>query len=390
MGKVREGRKQSAARSVELWRRWRAGESTREIASAVGCNHGTVSWAVRYYGGIEPAQRVRAAAHLSLAEREEISRGLAVGEGVRAMARRLRRPASTISREISRNGGRCCYRAESADRAAWRRGERPKAYLFEREPTLREVVSDKLGQKWSPQQIARWLREQPDNGAHMQVSHETIYRGLFVQCKATLKQELTEHLRSGRKARRTHSRKDIKRGQILGAVSISQRPPEAADRAIPGHWEGDLIAGANNSWVVTLVERRSRYAMLAKIGGKDSTTVVDAMIDLARRLPEHMMKTLTWDRGTEMAQHARFTVDSGVQVYFCDPHSPWQRGTNENTNGLLRQYLKRKDDLTVYTQDQLDRIAAELNNRPRMTLNWQTPAKVLNEALQASGVALTS
>lgn len=369
----------------ELWRRWKAGESTHEIAAAVGCDSGTVSWHVRYYGGIEPPARTRSKGQLTLAEREEISRGLAAGRSMRQIAAGLDRAPSTIAREIKRNGGVEPYRAESAEQAAWARARRPKRCLLQSNEPLRELVTQRLQQNWSPQQIAQWLRSH--NAANMQVSHETIYRSLFVQAKATLKQELTQHLRSGKRTRRTLKRVDNKRGQILGAVSISQRPPEAADRAIPGHWEGDLIVGANNTYVATLVERRSRYVMLAKLGGKDSTTVVDALIELVQRLPQDMMRTLTWDRGTELAQHARFTVASDVQVYFCDPRSPWQRGTNENTNGLLRQYLPKTTDLSVYSQEQLDAIARQLNTRPRETLGWRFPVDVLNETI--NGVALT-
>jgi len=371
----------------ELWRRWRKGESTHEIAAAVGCDSGTVSWHVRYYGGIEPPARVRAKAQLTLAEREEISRGLAAGRSMRQIAAGLNRAPSTITREVKRNGGNERYRAEPAEQATWTRAKRPKPCLLERNEPLRELVTRQLQHNWSPQQIARWLRRRPDNAADMQVSHETIYRSLFVQAKATLKQELTQHLRSGKRTRRTLKRVDNKRGQIVGAVSISERPPEAADRAVPGHWEGDLIVGANSTYIATLVERRSRYVMLAKLGGKDSTTVVDALIELAKRLPQDMMRTLTWDRGTELAQHARFTVASDVQVYFCDPRSPWQRGTNENTNGLLRQYLPKGEDLSVYSQEQLDAIARELNTRPRETLDWRFPVDVLNETIK--GVALT-
>ena len=369
----------------ELWRRWRKGESTHDIAAAVGCNSGTVSWHVRYYGGIEPPARLRAKGQLTLAEREEISRGVAAGRSLRQIAAGLNRAPSTIAREIKRNGGLKAYRAESAEQAAWARARRPKPCLLERNEPLRELVTQRLQEKWSPQQIAQWLRGH--NAAHMKVSHETIYRSLFVQAKATLKQELTQHLRSGKRTRRTLKRVDNKRGQIIGAVSISQRPAEAADRAVPGHWEGDLIVGANNTYVATLVERRSRYVMLAKLGGKDSMTVVDALIDLVKRLPQDMMRTLTWDRGTELAQHARFTVASDVQVYFCDPRSPWQRGTNENTNGLLRQYLPKTTDLSVYSQEQLDAIARQLNTRPRQTLGWRFPVDVLNETI--NDVALT-
>jgi IS30 family transposase len=371
----------------ELWRRWKQGQSTHEIAAALGCNSGTVSWHVRYYGGIQPPERIRAQGQLTLAEREEISRGLAARQSIRGIAARLRRSPSTISREVQRNGGIASYRAEAAEQAAWLRARRPKPCLLERNEPLRELVSQQLRQDWSPQQISKWLRERPDNAADMQVSHETIYRSLFVQAKATLKEELTQHLRSGKRTRRTQKRVDNKRGQIVGAVSISERPAEAADRAVPGHWEGDLVVGANNSYVATLVERRSRYVMLAKLGGKSSTTVVDALIQLVKRLPQDMMRTLTWDRGTELAQHARFTVASDVKVYFCDPRSPWQRGTNENTNGLLRQYLKKTDDLSVYSQEELDAIARRLNTRPRETLGWRFPVDVLNEKI--NGVALT-
>lgn len=388
MGKIRRNRVYKIkVERAELWRRWARGQSMQEIAEAVGCNSGTVSWHVRYYGGFAPPERVRAAKHLSLAEREEISRGLAAGRSLRQIAAQLNRSPSTVSREVDRNGGRGAYRAQGAEQAAWYRGQRPKACVLERNEPLRELVTQQLRQDWSPQQIARWLRSRPDNSADMQVSHETIYRSLFVQAKATLKQELTQHLRSRKRTRRTFKRQDGKRGQIVGAVSISQRPAEAADRAVPGHWEGDLVVGTNNSYVATLVERRSRYVMLAKLGDKSSTTVVDALIELVKRLPQNLMQTLTWDRGTELAQHARFTVASDVKVYFCDPRSPWQRGTNENTNGLLRQYLKKTDDLSVYSQEQLDEFAKRLNTRPRETLEWRFPVDVLNEKIK--GVALT-
>lgn len=388
MGKIRRNRiyKTKFDRG-ELWRRWRQGQSTRQIAEAVGCNSGTVSWHVRYYGGLQPAERVRASRQLSVAEREEISRGLAAGRSLRQIAAQLNRAPSTVSREVNRNGGCGSYRAEAAEQAAWHRAQRPKRSLLERNEPLRDLVTQQLRLDWSPQQIARWLRTRPDNGQDMQVSHETIYRSLFVQAKATLKEELTQHLRSRKRTRRTLKREDDKRGQIVGAVSISERPAQAADRAVPGHWEGDLVVGANNSYVATLVERRSRYVMLAKLGDKSSTTVVDALIELVKRLPQNMMQTLTWDRGTELAQHARFTIVSDVQVYFCDPRSPWQRGTNENTNGLLRQYLKKTDDLSVYSQEQLDEFAKRLNTRPRETLGWRFPVDVLNEKIE--GVALT-
>lgn len=373
------------AQKAQLWSGWKQGQSYKEIGKALGRASGTVHWTVQYYGGIAPRERVRASKQLTLAEREEISRALAMGRSLGEIGRQLQRSTSTISREVARNGGVQAYRAAAAEQAAWRRAKRPKACLLARNEPLRELVSSKLQQDWSPQQIAGWLRREHHNQPDMQVSHETIYRSLFVQAKATLKKELTQHLRSRRRVRRTLKRVDNKRGQIVGAVSIRERPAQAEDRAIPGHWEGDLIVGANNSYVATLVERRSRYVMLLKLGGKDSTTVVDALIALANKLPAELMRTLTWDRGTELAQHARFTVASDVQVYFCDPRSPWQKGTNENTNGLLRQYLKRSDDLSIYSQDELDEIARKLNTRPRMTLDWKTPAETLEETVATTG-----
>lgn len=376
------------ARAAEVLRRWKQGQSTREIAAAVGTSSGVTSWIVRQHGGIEAAQRKRADAQLSLSEREEISRGLAARLPLREIARQLKRSASTVSREIGRNGGAGAYRAAQAEQAAWQRARRPKPCVLQRNAPLRDLVTQKLQEDWSPQQIARWLRRQPAACAHMQVSHETIYRSLFVQAKATLKKELTEHLRSGKSVRRTSKWQDNKRGQIIGAVSIRERPAEAADRAVPGHWEGDLIVGAKSSYVATLVERRSRYVLLAKLDSKSSTTVVDALTALIKGLPDNMMRTLTWDRGTELAQHARLTVSTDVQVYFCDPRSPWQRGTNENTNGLLRQYLKKTDNLSIYSQQQLDEFARKLNTRPRMTLDWQTPAEVIAQTI-AQDVART-
>lgn len=366
----------------ELWDRWRDGQSLREIGAAIGRDSGTVHWHIKQRGGIRPCPRVRSAAHLSLAEREEISRGLVAGLSLRSIARDLNRPASTISREVGRNGGAKAYRAVAAEQSAWARGSRPKTWRLASNEPLRQAVEQKLREDWAPQQIAGWLKREYDNQPQMQVSHETIYRSLFVQAKSTLKAELLAKLRSKRQVRRTMTLKDCKRGQIVGAVSISERPACVEDRAVPGHWEGDLIAGAKNSYVATLVERHTRYVMLAKLGGKDSKTVVDALIERVQALPDNLMLTLTWDRGTELAQHARFTVATDVQVYFCDPRSPWQRGTNENTNGLLRYYLKRTDDLSVYTQEQLDEIARKLNTRPRQTLGFETPVERLATALQ--------
>jgi len=381
----RKKRGMSRDQVAEMWRRWKAGQTLREIGEAVDREYGTVHWAIKQRGGMAPPERTRCARHLSLAEREEISRGLVAGKSLRQIALQLDRPASTISREIRRNGGGHAYRASAADQAAWSRGERPKECLLVRNEPLRQVVIEKLQADWAPQQIAGWLRREYHNRAAMQVSHETIYRSLFVQSKGVLKKELQAHLRTQRVVRRRMNKVEKKRGQIIGAVSIRERPASIEDRAIPGHWEGDLVMGARNSQVATLVERHTRYVMLAKLGGKDSQTVVDALIEQARRLPTHLMQTLTWDRGTELAQHARFTVATDIQVYFCDPRSPWQRGTNENTNGLLRQYLKRTDDLATYTQQQLDEIALKLNTRPRETLGFETPAERLAASVASTG-----
>jgi IS30 family transposase len=368
---------------AEMWRRWKAGESLREIGAAIGRDSGTVHWHIKQRGGIAPSLPVRSKRHLSLAEREEISRGLVEGRSLRSIAMQVGRPVCTISREVQRNGGREAYRAVAADQCAWTNAARPKTWRLASNGSLKEVVSQKLLEHWAPQQIAGWLKREYENQPHMQVSHETIYRSLFVQAKSTLKKELLAQLRSKRQVRRTKALKDYKQGQIVGAVSIRDRPASVEDRAVPGHWEGDLIAGANGSHIATLVERHSRYVMLAKLGGKDSQTVVDALIDRIKRLPANLMQTLTWDRGTELAQHARLTVATDVQVYFCDPRSPWQRGTNENTNGLLRYYLPRTDDLSVHSQEQLDEIARRLNTRPRETLGFEKPVERL-----AASVAL--
>lgn len=369
---------------AEMWRRWKAGESLREIGGAIERDSGTVYWHIKQRGGIAPPPRVRSQHHLSLAEREEISRGLVAGLTLRSIALQLDRPACTISREVKRNGGPKAYRAAAADQCAWTRAARPRTWRLASNAPLREVVSDRLQADWAPQQIAGWLKREYENQPQMQVSHETIYRSLFVQAKSTLKKELLAQLRSQRQVRRTKVLKDYKQGQIVGAVSIRERPASIEDRAVPGHWEGDLIVGAKGSHIATLVERHSRYVLLAKLGGKDSRTVVDALIERVKELPRNLMQTLTWDRGTELAQHARFTVATDVKVYFCDPRSPWQRGTNENTNGLLRYYLPRTADLSVYSQEQLDEIAHRLNTRPRETLGFEKPVERL-----AASVALT-
>jgi len=306
---------------------------------------------------------------------------------MRTIAARLGRPASTVSREVGRNGGRKDYRAAMADEKAWERARRPKRCLLTESERLRDVVAKKLKEDCSPQQISGWLKRRYPDGEAMHVSHETIYRTLFVQTRGALKKELLAHLRSRRMMRRARcaSTSGQQRGQIKDAVSIRERPPEAEDRAVPGHWEGDLLAGSRNTHVATLVERSSRFVMLVRVGGKDTESVVEALSDQIRRLPEAMMETLTWDRGTEMADHKGFTVASDVAVYFCDPKSPWQRGTSENTNRLLRQYLPKKSDLSAHSQYDLDLIALKLNTRPRKTLTYRTPAATLAKTVALTG-----
>jgi IS30 family transposase len=377
----------SAAGKKELWKRWRAGESISDIARALKKPPGSIHGMLEATGGISPSERRRRGCALTLAEREEISRGLATGESLRAIAARLGRCASTVCREVNRNGGRNRYRATRADEKAWERARRPKRCLLSVNDRLRELVAEKLRADWSPEQISGWLRRgYPDDEA-MSVSHETIYRTLFVQARGTLKRELLAHLRSRRMMRkgRHASTRGQPRGQIKEAVSIRERPPEVEDRAVPGHWEGDLLAGSRNTHVATLVERSSRFVMLVRVDGKDTESVVAALGEQIRRLPKTMIDTLTWDRGPEMAAHKKFTVATDVSVYFCDPKSPWQRGTSENTNRLLRQYLPRRTDLSVYDQADLDLIALKLNTRPRKTLDYSTPAATLARTVALTG-----
>jgi IS30 family transposase len=367
----------------ELWRRWREGQTLTEIAEALGKQPGSVFGTIRASGGYSPRERTRSERHLTRADREEITRGLAAGDSLRAIASRLGRSPSTVSREVSRNGGRERYRSEDSDDAAWRRSQRPKACALAERPRLRAEVARKLSEEWSPQQISGWLREEFPDDARMQVSHETIYRSLFVQARGVLRKELVHHLRSGRLFRRSRhaTTKGQGRGGIRDAVSIRERPAEAEDRAVPGHWEGDLLAGAGNTHIATLVERKSRFAILVKVDSKDTQTVVKALQRRVRTLPRQLKRTLTWDRGSEMASHRDFTVATDVKVYFCDPQSPWQRGTNENTNLLLRQYFPKGTDLSRFTQAELDRVARRLNGRPRQTLGFKTPAFMIRQAV---------
>jgi transposase, IS30 family len=369
-----------------MWSRWKAGQSLHQIGRVFGKSHVSIHFMLSQHGGIVPAARRRSLVTLTLAEREDISRGIASGASIRDIARELERAVSTVSREVARHGGRPLYRANEADHQAWESALRPKACLLAIHVKLQEIVAGKLILDWSPEQISGWLKIQYPEDESMRVSHETIYRSLFIQARGVLKKELIQHLRFKRRIRRSRQARDTghRSGQIVDAISIRERPAEIEDRAIPGHWEGDLIGGTKNSHIATLVERHSRFTMLVKVSSKDTATVVAALSRHVRKLPASLRHSLTWDRGLEMAQHKSFTVDTKVKVYFCDPQSPWQRGTNENTNGLLRQYFPKKTDLSGYSQADLDEVALRLNQRPRKTLGFETPA----DRLQAS-VALT-
>jgi IS30 family transposase len=314
---------------------------------------------------------------LTLAEREEISRAVRAGQSMRSIAASLGRAPSSVSRELGRNGGQQCYRANQADQAAWDRAHRPKACKLLENRALAHIVASKLRSLWSPEQIAGWLKRTYPDDANNQVSHETIYRSLFIQARGALKKELLAHLRRTRAMRRSrhHTQKTDDHGRITDTVSISERPATVEDRAVPGHWEGDLLCGSKSSQIATLVERQTRYVMLVKVASKDSETVINKLIKHARKLPQELYKSLTWDRGTEMADHTRFTLATDIKVYFCDPQTPWQRGSNENTNGLLRQYFPKGTDLSVHSQARLNAVARRLNERPRKTLNYETPAQ---------------
>jgi IS30 family transposase len=371
----------------QIWVRWRAGEPIWKIALALDRSGRTVCDELDRGGGISPCRRRRAPHSLSLHEREEISRGLAAQRTLRSIARSLCRSASSISREVRRNGGAGDYRAGRADQRAWDRARRPKACLLARSPRLRQCVAEKLQLQWAPQQIAAWLVRRYPSDQSMRVSHETIYRTLFVQARGALKRELTAHLRSHRKRRgaRHAEGAGARGGSIVGELSIRERPAEAEDRAVPGHWEGDLLCGSHGSQIATLVERHSRLVMLQKIPDKNSVRVARALARKIKQLPKELRRSLAWDRGIEMASHQQFTLATDVQVYFCDPYSPWQRGSNENTNGLLRQYFPKGRDLSVYSQTQLDEIADRLNGRPRQTLGWQTPAERFAQTVASIG-----
>src|SRR6266481_2780384 len=376
----------SAVQKSELWGRWKAGQSLHEIGRAFDKSHSSIRCVVSLHGGFVPAVRRRSLRVLTLPEREDISRGIACGSSIRKIAQHLDRSASTVSREVARHSGRSEYRANEADDQAGKSALRPKPCRLALHEQLREIVASKLLLDWSPEQVSGWLKTQYPNDESLRVSHETIYRSLFIQARGVLKKELLGHLRSKRRIRRSqhsHVFRDS-RGQIVDAISIRERPAEVADRAIPGHWEGDLIGGSNNSHVVTLVERHSRFTALVKVPSKDTAVVVAALTRHVRKLPAALRRSLTWDRGLEKAKHKTFTVATDVKVYFCDPQSPWQRGTNENTNLLLRQYFPRGTDLSTYSQAQLDQVSLRLNQRPRKTLGFETPARKLQASVAST------
>ena len=371
----------------ELWQRWKQGQSLSDIGRALGKHAASIYGVVLANGGYVPPEQRRSDRALAVAEREEISRGLSAGLSLRRIAEGLQRAPSTISREVAGNGGRRWYRAAKADAKAWRHARRPKATKLGKEVRLQSLVAEKLSLEWSPEQIAGWLRREYPSEANMHVSHETIYKSLFIQARGVLKKELISHLRTRRSVRRSSkaSTAGQHRGQIVDGVSIRERPAEVEDRALPGHWEGDLISGSKNSHIATLVERKSRFTMLVKVEGKDTASVVSALTKQVRSLPSELRQSLTWDRGMEMAQHKRFTLATKVKVYFCDPQSPWQRGTNENTNRLLRQYFPSGSPLSGYTQSDLNAVALRLNQRPRKTLAYSTPAAMLQEIVATTG-----
>jgi len=370
-----------------MWERWKKGESLQQIAQLFDRNHSSVHRILAETGGIRPPERCRSQLALTLAEREEISRAVVAGQSIRSIAILLKRAPSTISREIRRNGGTGCYRETQADQAAWDRVLRPKTCKLTENRKLANIVAGKLQCQWSPQQIAGWLKHTYPCDENSQVSHETIYRSLFIQARGALKKELLQHLRRTRAMRRSrhHTQKTDNHGKIVDAVSISERPATVEDRAVPGHWEGDLLFGDRNSQIATLVERHTRYVMLVKVASKDTKTVINALIKNSCKLPLDLYKSLTWDRGHEMADHKRFTLATDISVYFCNPQSHWQRGSNENTNGLLRQYFPKGVDISDYSQAQLNAVVRKLNERPRKTLDYETPAERFNQLVASIG-----
>jgi transposase, IS30 family len=369
---------------AEIWDRIRAGESIPSIAQSFGRYPSAVRKLLMTTGGVRPRERHRSERSLSLDEREEISRGLATGSSLRSIATRLGRAPSTVSREVRRNGGMGAYRACPADRRADRKARRPKTAKLACCPKLRRLVEAKLELDWSPVQISRWLAIEHAHDPELRVSHETIYLSLYVQGRGALRKELYQALRTGRAMRRPKRRLPSGQGVIPNMVMISERPAEVEDRAVPGHWEGDLILGSRKTCIGTLVERSTRYVMLMKLEKNTAEQVRLAMSKKIRSLPTELRRSITWDQGKEMAEHLKFTVSTGVQIYFCDPSSPWQRGTNENTNGLLRQYFPKGTNLSVHTQAELNAVARRLNGRPRQTLDWVTPSQALAEVVAST------
>jgi len=377
----------TATQKALMWDRWQKGDALNTIARLFDTSHTAISNVVYENGGIRPHQRKRSSTSLTLDEREEISRGLATQLSIRTIAIQLGRPPSTVSREINRNGGYHRYRAALADKAAWKRALRPKVCKLAGNHRLIRLITNKLKQQWSPQQIAGWAKRLHPEDERYHVSHETIYKSLFIQARGVLKKELIQCLRTQR-ARRYPKKSGLKGkglGKIPNAVPISERPASVEDRAVPGHWEGDLIVGPHNSCIATLVERHSRYVMLVKLENKKTETVISALIKQSKKLPEELYKSLTWDRGSELTNHHKFTLATNIDVYFCDPQSPWQRGSNENTNRLLRQYFPKGSDLSVHTQTKLNKVARQLNERPRKTLDYETPADRFNACVASTG-----
>jgi len=377
----------TTVQKTEMWDRWQRGETLNAIGRVFDRHSSSIFSLLSQTGGIRPPPRRHSKLALTLREREEISRGVVSGLSLRCIAMQLSRSPSTISREINRNGGLEDYRANQADNAAWDRAHRAKPCKLALHPALKRIIAAKLKMNWSPQQIDGWLKRQYPSDENKRVSHETIYRSLFIQARGVLKKELQLTLRTQRAIRRSkhHSIKNEGLGKICNTVSIRERPASVEDRAVPGHWEGDLIAGSGNSYIATLVERQTRYVMLVKVASRDTETVINALIKHAHKLPTELYQSLTWDRGKEMADHQRFTLATDIDVYFCDPQSPWQRGSNENTNRLLRQYFPKRTDLSVHSQRKLNAVARQLNERPRQTLDFETPAERFNSCVALTG-----
>jgi transposase, IS30 family len=371
---------------ARFWDGVRAGLGTREAALAAGVS---LSQAGRWFqqaGGVKGNGPCRVSGrYLSVAEREEIAVGLAAGRSCRQIAARLGRAASTVSREIARNRTRLGYRALAAQAQAEFRAARPKTAKLAGNARLRAWVAARLAERWSPEQVSVMLRQEFGDDPEMRVSHETIYQAVYVQGRGALRRELASCLRTGRALRKPRRTEGQRRGRIKDMVMISERPAEAEDRAVPGHWEGDLIIGSRNSAIGTLVERSTRFVLLLHLPhGHGADAVAAAMTEAMAGLPAALRRSLTWDQGREMAAHAQITLATGLEIYFCDPHSPWQRGSNENTNGLLRQYFPKGTNLSVHSREHLDAVAAQLNARPRKTLGWKTPAQALDEFLTAA------